>query len=62
MRAIIAGVVGLLGFAGAAHAQDSFADAFWQFRASAGFDFSSGTYGATKPTEILYIPPTHQAA
>ncbi len=46
----------------AAGAQDSFADAFWQFRASSGFDFSSGTYGATKPTEILYIPATLQAA
>lgn len=45
-----------------AHAQDSFADAFWQYKASTGFDFSSGTYGASKPTEILYIPATLQAA
>lgn len=42
-------------------AQDTFADAFWQYRASAGFDFSSGSYGATKNTEILYIPVTLQA-
>ncbi len=45
-----------------AHAQDSFADAFWQFRASSGFDFSSGYYGAAKRTEILYLPVTLQAA
>ena len=44
------------------HAQDSFADAFWQYRVSTGFDFSSGSYGATKDTEILYIPVTLQAA
>ena len=44
------------------HAQDSFADAFWQFRANAGFDFSSGYYGAAKATEILYLPLTFQAA
>ena len=47
---------------GMAQAQDSFADAFWQFRASSGFDFSSGYYGAPKRTEILYIPVTLQAA
>ena len=45
-----------------AFAQDSFADAFWQYKASTGFDFSSGTFGATKHTEILYIPVTLQAA
>ena len=45
-----------------AHAQDTFAAAFWQFRANAGFDFSSGYYGAAKATEILYLPVTVQAA
>lgn len=45
-----------------AQAQDSFADAFWQFKASSGFDFSTGSYGAPKHTEILYIPVTAQAA
>lgn len=45
-----------------AYAQDSFADAFWQYRVSSGFDFSSGSYGAAKDTEILYIPVTLQAA
>jgi hypothetical protein len=50
------------GLHGPAHAQDSFADAFWQYKASTGFDFSSGTYGATKNTEILYLPATLQAS
>lgn len=45
----------------AAFAQDSFADAFWRFRATSGFDFSSGKYGADKPTEVLYVPFTLQA-
>ena len=40
----------------------SFDDAFWQYRASSGFDFSSGHYGASKSTEILYVPFTFQAA
>lgn len=51
----------VLGAAVPAAAQDSFADAFWQFRATTGFDFSSGHYGADKPTEILYVPVTLQA-
>lgn len=45
----------------AARAQDSFADAFWRFRATTGFDFSSGEYGADKRTEVLYVPVTLQA-
>lgn len=53
---------GLCVSAGAARARDSFADAFWQFRASTGMDFSSGYYGAPKRTEILYVPVTLQAA
>jgi len=48
--------------ANTAQAQDSFADAFWSYRLSSGFDFSSGTYGAAKHTEILYLPVTLQAA
>jgi len=44
-----------------AAAQDTFADAFWRFRATTGFDFSSGTYGADKSTEVLYVPFTLQA-
>lgn len=42
-------------------AQDTFADAFWRFKATTGFDFSSGKYGAEKPTEVLYVPLTVQA-
>lgn len=59
--ALIAGALLVCG-GGRAQAQDSFADAFWQYRASTGFDFSSGSYGAAKDTEILYVPLTLQAA
>lgn len=45
----------------AAQAQDTFADAFWRYRTTTGFDFSSGTYGASKPTEVLYMPVSLQA-
>lgn len=45
-----------------ARAQDGFADVFWRFRATTGFDFSSGRYGAEKPTEILYMPVSLQAS
>ncbi|MBX7198313.1 MAG: hypothetical protein K1X51_02950 [Rhodospirillaceae bacterium] len=41
---------------GSAVAQDSFADAFWDLSVRSGFDFSSGLYGAAKPTEILSLP------
>jgi hypothetical protein len=60
-RFIVCGAV-VVAMGAQAHAQDSFADAFWQYRASSGFDFSSGTYGAAKPTEVLYLPVTLQAA
>ncbi|TAK98406.1 MAG: hypothetical protein EPO08_19070 [Rhodospirillaceae bacterium] len=46
-----------LGFAVMPHqawAQDSFGDAFWQFRTSAGVDYSSGNYGATTKTDVIY--------
>ena len=39
-----------------AAAQDSFAEAFWDLSVRSGFDFSSGLYGAAKPTEILSVP------
>ena len=63
MRFSTASVVGFLALSGnSAHAQDSFADAFWHYQVSSGFDFSSGYYGAAKRTEILYVPVTVQAA
>ena len=46
---------------GAAVAQDSFADAFWDLSARSGFDFSSGLYGGAKPTEILSVPASLKA-
>ncbi len=51
-----------LGCSFSAQAQDAFADAFWQYKAGTGFDFSSGYYGAAKRTEVLYIPATFQAS
>ncbi|MSO72432.1 MAG: hypothetical protein EXQ84_02325 [Rhodospirillaceae bacterium] len=63
MRSIVVSIAALLTLSGTeAIAQDSFADAFWQFRVSSGFDFSSGFYGAPRRTEILYVPLTLQAA
>jgi hypothetical protein len=62
MRISACVVTAALAFPATSQAQDSFADAFWQFRANAGFDFSSGYYGAAKATEILYLPVTFQAA
>ena len=44
-----------------AAAQDTFADAFWRFRITSGFDFSSGKYGAADATDVLYAPVTLQA-
>ena len=43
-------------------APDSFSDVFWQYRASTGFDYSSGNYGAAKPTEIWYVPVSFKAS
>ena len=68
MRLPFAAVVALLTVPGIinlitpASAQNSFADAFWQYRASSGFDVSSGFYGAGERTTILYVPATLQAA
>jgi len=45
-----------------ASAQDSFADAFWQYRASTGLDVSAGFYGADERTTVVYMPATLQAA
>lgn len=44
-----------------ANAQDSLQDFVWSTKASAAFDFSSGTYGAAKPTEITFMPVTVQS-
>jgi hypothetical protein len=55
-------VLALSASAGPVFAQDAFGDAFWQFSAVSGFDFTSGYYGAAKRTEVLYIPVTLQAA
>lgn len=51
----------LLLMPGQAVAQDSFADAFWDLSVRSGFDFSSGLYGAAKPTEILSVPLAFKA-
>lgn len=63
MRDRILSFVGVLAFAQAAPAaaQDTFADAFWRFKSTTGFDFSSGKYGAAEATEVLYVPATLQA-
>ncbi len=55
-------VPGTITLPSAALAQDSFADAFWQYRASTGIDVSSGYYGARERTTIVYVPATLQAA
>src|SRR5437868_7003596 len=44
------------------HAQDAFGDAFWQFRSLAGFDISSGDYGAATPTDVYYTYATLRAS
>ena len=41
--------------------QDAFGDAFWQFRASGGFDYSSGSYGAATKTTVTYSSATLRA-
>jgi len=43
-----------LAAAASARAQDSFGDAFWQFKASAGTDYSTGSYGASQNTDVSY--------
>jgi hypothetical protein len=53
VRRLLPAVFGAV-LAAPASAQDAFGDAFWQFRASAGFDYSSGTYGAASKTDITY--------
>ncbi len=55
-------VPGTIISADAALAQDSFADAFWQYRASTGVDVSSGYYGARERTTVIYVPATLQAS
>jgi hypothetical protein len=53
--------LGVVLCAAPAAAQDAFGDAFWQYRASAGFDYSSGSYGASPKTEITYTSATLRA-
>ena len=48
--------------AGTARAQDAFADAFWEYRAYGGFDYSSGHYGSTEVTEVYYASATLRAS
>ena len=50
-----------LAFSATAAAQDAFGDAFWQYRASAGFDYSSGSYGAATKTDVSYSSATLRA-
>jgi hypothetical protein len=45
-----------------AAAQDAFGDYFWSYRWSSGFDYSAGTFGDTRTTEIAYVPLTAQAS
>ena len=41
---------------------DSFAEAFWQYTARTGFDYSVGHYGADQETTILAVPVSLRAA
>jgi hypothetical protein len=43
-------------------AQDSFQDYFWSTRVTSGFDYSAGTYGDSRATEIAYVPLTVQSS
>jgi hypothetical protein len=45
-----------------ATAQDAFNDFFWSPRATAGFDYSAGTFGDVRTTEIAYLPVVLQTA
>src|SRR4051812_14492378 len=49
-------------FARPAAADEAFGDVFWQYSARTGFDYSTGHYGASEPTDILYLPATLKAA
>ncbi len=50
------------GVAAPAAADEAFGDVFWQYSARTGFDYSTGHYGASEPTDILYLPVTLKAA
>lgn len=39
---------------GPAQAQDAYGDAFWQYRAIVGTDYSTGHYGSATVTDIVY--------
>ena len=38
----------------ASSAQESYGDVFWQYRATAGVDYSSGHYGAATTTDVVF--------
>src|SRR5262249_40959182 len=59
-RTVLAAICCVAG--GAARAQDAFTDAFWEYRAFGGFDYSSGHYGSTEVTEVYYTSATLQAS
>lgn len=63
-RPAIAALAGLLACSGhtQARAQDSLQDYVWTTKVSTGFDYSSGKYGATTPTDIAFVPLTVQSA
>jgi hypothetical protein len=62
-RRAIATVVAALSIAPpATRAQDSLQEFVWSTRASAAFDYSSGTYGAAKATDISFLPVTVQSS
>jgi hypothetical protein len=46
----------------AARAQQSMQDFVWATRVSAALDYSSGKYGDTRPTDVVFAPVTVQAA
>src|SRR5436305_990332 len=57
--AVIAGACAL---AAPALADEAFGDVFWQYSARTGSDYSTGHYGASEATDILYLPVTLKAA
>ena len=63
MNRIFAAAAGTTAFlaAGACSAQDAFGDAFWQFKAAGGFDYSSGSYGDATKTAVTYTSATLSA-
>ncbi|MCB2108975.1 MAG: hypothetical protein KDE14_14800, partial [Rhodobacteraceae bacterium] len=60
------GLAGILAWSGASAQSstqlDSLGDYAWQTRVSTALDYSSGKYGETTDTEIVFVPLTVQAA